>query len=101
MTENWQGSHRSPMQVWCPMPKPSVSDMERVKRIDGRYLVVKPRAECLFRRQQRGELDAYSDADCGGDNSTRRSVSAGVIMRGGYCLKVLDQEAGGGVTVHC
>ena len=60
----------------------SVSDMERVKRI-GRNLMVKPRAECLF---QSGELEPYSDADWGGVKSTRRSVSAGVIMRGGRFL---------------
>ena len=34
------------------------------------------------------ELQAYSEADWGGDKVTRRSVSAGVIMRGGHCLKV-------------
>ena len=65
--------------------KKSVSDMERVKSI-GRYLVKKPRAECLFHWQQSGELEAYSDADSGGVKSTRRSVSAEVIMRGGRCL---------------
>ena len=35
-----------------------------------------------------GELEANSDADWSGDRTTRRSVSAGVIMRGGHCLKV-------------
>ena len=52
------------MQVCCAMANPSASDLERVKRI-GRYLVVKPRAECLFHWQQSGELEAYSDADWG------------------------------------
>ena len=65
--------------------------MERVKRV-GRYLVGKPRAVCLFRWQQRGELEAYSDADWGGDNSTRRSVSVGVIMRGEHCFKVSTKK---------
>ena len=78
---------------------PSVSDLERVKKI-GKYLVGKPREECLFRWQQTDELEAYPDADWGGDKATRRSVSAGVIMRSGHCLKV-DQEAAGGVTVRC
>ena len=50
------------MQVCCAMAHPSVSDLAQVKRI-GRYLVVAPRAECLFRWQQHGELEAYSDAD--------------------------------------
>ena len=39
-----------------------------------------------------GELDAYSDADWRGDKATRRSVSAGVIMRGGHCLKVWTKK---------
>ena len=73
------------------MAKPSVRDMERVKRI-GRYLAGKPRAKCWFRWQQSGELEAYSDADWGGDKATRRSVSAGVIMRGGQCLKVWTKK---------
>ena len=75
------------MQVCCAMAKPTMRDMERVKRV-GRYLVGKPRARCWFRWQQSGELEAYSDADWRGDKATRRSVSAGVIMRGGHYLKV-------------
>ena len=50
------------MQVCCAMAKPTVRDMERVKRIE-RYLVGKPRARCWFGWQQSGELEAYSDAD--------------------------------------
>ena len=50
------------MQVCCAMAKPTMRDMERVKRI-GRYLVG-------FRWQQSGELEAYSDADWGGDKAT-------------------------------
>ena len=34
----------------------------------------------------------YSDADWGSDRSTRRSVSAGVDMRGGHCLKVWTKK---------
>ena len=66
------------MQVCCAMAKPSVRDMERV----GRYLAGKPRAKCWFRWQQSGELEAYSDADWGGDTTTRRSVSAGASRYG-------------------
>ena len=36
------------VRVCCAMAKPSMRDMERVKRI-GRYLVGKPRAKCWFR----------------------------------------------------
>ena len=79
---------------------PSVSDMERVKRI-GRYLVGKPRAQCLFHRQESGELETYSDADGGEDRSIRGSVSAGVAMRGGHCFESMDREAAGCVTDHC
>ena len=79
------------MQVCCAMAKPTTRDMERVKRI-GRYLVGKPRARCWPRWQQSGELEAYSDADWGGDKATRRSVSAGVIKRGGHCLEVWTKK---------
>ena len=79
------------MQVCCAMANPTVRDSERVKRI-GRYLAGRPRAKCWFRWQQSGELEAYSDADWGGDKATRRSVSAGVIMRGGHCLKVWTKK---------
>ena len=73
------------------MAKPSVRDMERFKRI-GRYLAEKPRAKCWFRWQQSGELEAYPDADWRGDKATRRTVSAGVIMRGGHFLKVWTKK---------
>ena len=79
------------VQVCCAMANPSVSDMELVKRI-GSYLVGKPRAECLFHWQQRGGLEAYSDVDWRGDRSTRRSVSVGVITRGGHCLQVWTKK---------
>ena len=71
--------------------QPALRDTERVKRI-GRYLAGKPRARCWFRWQQSGELDVYSDADWGGDKATRRSVSAGVIMRCGHCLKIWTKK---------
>ena len=79
------------MQVCCAMAKPTMREMERVKRI-GRYLVGKPRARCWFHWKQGGELEAYSDADWRGDRATRRSVSAGVITRGGHCLKVWTKK---------
>ena len=79
------------MQVCCAMANPTVRDSERVKRI-GTFLAGRPRAKCRFRWQQSGELEAYSDADWGGDKATRRSVSGGVIMRGGHCLKVWTKK---------
>ena len=79
------------MQVCCAIANPTVCDSERVKRI-GRYFAGRPRAKCWFRWQQSGELEAYPDADWGGDKATRRSVSGGVIMRGGHCLKVWTKK---------
>ena len=79
------------MQVFCAIAKPSVRDMERVKRI-GRNLARKPRAVCLFRWHKEGESEAHSDADWSSDRTTRRSVSARVIMRGGHCLKVRTKK---------
>ena len=79
------------MRACCAMANPSMRDMERVKRI-GRYLVGKPRAKCWFLWQQSGDLEAHSDADWGGDRATRRSVSAGVIMRRSCCPKVWTKK---------
>ena len=78
------------MRVCCAMANPTVRDSERVKMI-GRYFA-RPRAKCWFRWQQSGELEACSDADWGGDKATRRSVSGGVIMRSGHCLKVWTKK---------
>ena len=63
----------------------------RVKRI-GRCLAGKPRARCWFRWQRSGELDVHSNVDWRGDKATRRSVSAGVIMRGGHCLQTWTKK---------
>ena len=81
----------APIQVCCAMVEPSMRDVERVKRI-GRYLVGIPMAKCWFRWHQNGELDAYSDADWGSDEATRRSVSAGIFMRRGHCLMVRTKK---------
>ena len=59
-----------------------------------KYAVRKRIGRCLVGKhwQQSGELEAYSDADRGGDKVTRRSVPAGVIMRGGQCLKLWTKK---------
>ena len=44
------------------MLMPVVADLNLVQRIR-RYFMGRPRAECLFHGQQRGELEMYSDAD--------------------------------------
>ena len=61
------------LQVCCAIAMPTMRDMERVKRI-GRDLVGRPRQSAGSAGQQSGELEAYSDADWGGDKATRRSV---------------------------
>ena len=65
--------------------------MERAKRT-GRYFARKRKAVCLVRSQKVGGLETYSDADWGVDRNTRRSVSAGVFMRGGHCKKVWNKK---------
>ena len=37
-------------------------------------------------------MASFSDADWGSDKATRRSVPAGVLMRGGHCPKVWTKE---------
>ena len=78
-------------QVYCAMASPSVRDMVRVKGIR-RHLAGMPRGVCLFRWQQGGELEAYSDANWNGDRTTRRTLLAGVITRGEHCFKVWTKK---------
>ena len=65
----------------------SVRDVERVETSLGSR-----EQSASFRWQPGGELEAYSDADWRGDKATRRSVSAGVTMRRGYCLEVWTKK---------
>ena len=88
------------MQVCCAMAKPPVRDMERVDRI-GRYLVGSLEQECLIHWQQSGEFEAYSDADWSGHKVTRRSVSAGSDHERLTLFERMEQEAAGGIPVHC
>lgn len=77
------------MAVCAAMAQPREKDMERLKRI-GRYLKGRPRAVNMFHWQAAtmGEvINAYSDADWGGDRDTRRSVSGGCLMIGSHCVK--------------
>ena len=77
------------IRVCCSVAKPSMREMECVKRI-GRYLVGKPRAKCWFRWQQSGNLEAYSDADWGGDRTVGLSWSH---IEGMPLSQSVDQEA--------
>ena len=66
LSQDRPGLKFTSMQVCCAMAKPSLRDTERAKR-SGRYFAGKPREKCWFRWKQSGELEAYPDADCGGD----------------------------------
>ena len=61
LSQDRPGLKFASMQVCCAMARPTMRDMERVKRI-GRYFVGRPRARCWFRWQESGELEAYSEA---------------------------------------
>ena len=85
----WHEARPSTFVRW---QKPTMRDMERVKRI-GRYLVGRPRAKCWFRCLQSGKLEAYPHADWGGDKATRRSHERWTLHQG------MDQETASRVVV--
>ena len=81
------------------MTKPLVRYMERVKRI-GRYFAGKPRAKCWFRRQRCGELEAYSDADWGGESQgvDQEMASGGAVSaESELCAAVKTASEGLGI----
>ena len=73
-----------------------VASWKRIQTLTGRqenWQVPRRQAKSeVFRWQQSGDLKAYSDTDWGGDRATRRSVSAGVILRGSHCLKAWTKK---------
>ena len=69
------------MRICCAVAKPSMGELERVKRI-GRYLVGN---RVVIWRPARMVIG-------GGDRATRRSVSAVATMRGDHCLKVWTKK---------
>jgi hypothetical protein len=69
------------------MAAPTQRHLRRLKRI-GRYLLGRPRAECLYPWQEQTRvLDSYTDSDWAGDKVSRKSTSAGCLMRGSHCIK--------------
>ena len=84
---------RYPAMVACTqMAAPTLSSWAIMKRV-GRYLVGRPRAVCEFRWQDKmGRVNAYADADWGGDRATRRSVSAGCLFWGSHCIKYFSKK---------
>ena len=75
------------MVACTQMAAPTQSSWAIIKRV-GRYLVGRPRAVCVFRWQDKvGRVNAYADADWGGDRATRRSVSGGCLFWGSHCVK--------------
>ena len=69
------------------MSAPTQRHLRRLKRI-GRYLLGRPRAECLYPWQEQPRvLDSYTDSDWAGEKVSRKSTSAGCLMRGAHCIK--------------
>lgn len=68
------------------MSAPAECDIVAVKRL-GRYLASHPRCvNVLVWQDAPAEIDAYCDADWGGDLVTRRSTSGGCLFRGRHLL---------------
>ena len=79
------------MQVCCAMARPTMRDMERVRRI-GRFLVGRPRARCWFRWQQCDELGSVFGRRLVRRQGHREVRVGWVIMRGVHCLKVWTKK---------
>ena len=80
------------MQVCCAMAKPSVCDMER-RQEDRKIVRWEAESKVLVPAGSRVVSWKHIQTPTGaGDKTTRRSVSAGVIMRGGHCLKVWTKK---------
>ena len=74
------------------MANPTVRDSERVKRI-GKIPRWQTESKVLVPLAAKwGNWRRIQTRDWGGDKATRRSVSGGVIMRGGHCLKVWTRK---------
>ena len=74
------------------MAAPTQRHLNRLKRI-GRYLLGRQRAEYPFRWQEKQEvLHSYTDSDWAGDKVSRRSTSAGCLMRGTHCVKTWSKR---------
>ena len=87
------------MQVCCAMANPSASDLGRVKRI-GRYLVGKPGGECLFHWQQSVNLKRTRTQI--GEATKLPAVGVSLSDHERWTVfESMDQEAAGGVLVHC
>ena len=69
------------------MSSPTAQSWQKVKRI-GRYLIGRARVEWKFPwKCGAGKWKVYTDSDWAGDQKSRKSTSAGIIMLGGHCLR--------------
>ena len=76
------------------LQKPTTSHMLMLKRV-ARYLRYRPRMAQFFPHQSKlSPFVMWSDADHAGCVKTRKSVSGGVLMAGGCCIKSYSKGQG-------
>ena len=74
------------------MSKPRLSDVVNLKRIV-RYLVQRPQLVTLFKWQKWPDsVTQFTDSDCAGDRSTRKSTTGGSMMLGSHTLKTWSKD---------
>jgi hypothetical protein len=76
------------------LQRPTTSHMLMLKRV-ARYLRYRPRMAQFFPHQNKlSPFVMWSDADHAGCVKTRKSVSGGVLMAGGCCIKTYSKGQG-------
>ena len=78
------------------MARPMTGSWRRLKKVV-LFLVGRRRVVWQFPWQsveESTELKVITDADCGGDNRSRKSTSGGAAMRGKHCLKTWSTTQG-------
>ena len=76
------------------LQRPTTSHMLMLKRV-ARYLRYRPRMAQFFPHQSKlSPFVMWSDADHAGCVKTRKSVSGGVLMAGGCCIKTYSKGQG-------
>jgi hypothetical protein len=68
------------------MSSPSQQSWKALKRLC-RYLAGVPRIVYVYRQQEAGVIDVYTDTDWAGCPKTRKSTSGGCMMLGGHTIK--------------
>ena len=76
------------------MSEPTRADWEKLKRL-GRYLKGAPRATNTFAyRDEKPEIEIWTDTDFAGCPRTRKSTSGGVLRFGGSTIKTWSTTQG-------